>query len=150
VTDEENPKAIPAPKRCGFFQPGHDVHHIPALRAGNEKAPDRRPARLVDVGADGVVTLDVDGEQLRFWNHDPARILAAATRAPGPLELDRRWRFLRIPSGPDSTSLFSLAHPDDHQECPDAPPTGDPARLAMEAGGFLIAGRDLKRSRPPR
>lgn len=44
---------IRSPTRCGLFRPGHDVHWIQGLKAGNDPTPPR-PAR-VEVLSDGWV-----------------------------------------------------------------------------------------------
>lgn len=70
---------------CGSYAPGHDVHMIPALRAANGHSdpatgavPPTLGAVVVDCFENGVVVLDVDGVEQRWWNHDIVRLAGAA------------------------------------------------------------------------
>jgi hypothetical protein len=58
---------------CALFKPGHQVHYIQAKLAGECDPANYRTGEVVKVDDDGWITLDADGEVLRFWSHDPAR-----------------------------------------------------------------------------
>src|SRR5579872_1480249 len=58
---------------CALYTPGHQVHFIQARLAWETDPANYRNGTLVSVEDDGWITVEVDGEVLRFWTHDPAR-----------------------------------------------------------------------------
>jgi hypothetical protein len=58
---------------CALYTPGHQVHFIQMRRASETDPANYRNGTLVSVDDDGWITVEVDGEALRFWTHDPAR-----------------------------------------------------------------------------
>ena len=62
---------------CALYTPGHQVHFIQARLAWEADPANYRNATLVSVEDDGWITVQLDGEALRFWTHDPARVSQA-------------------------------------------------------------------------
>jgi hypothetical protein len=128
----------PAPRRCGLYLPGHEVHWIQGLRCGNDLESPRIDGTLISIEADGTIVLKVDGRTERAWNHEPNRLAVLAARVENHVTLQRRWGALRVPS-PRGAYVFYIGDPDDHRQCPPTPPSGDPIELLIEAGGFSIS-----------
>ncbi len=132
-----------APRKCGLYLPGHEVHWIQGLRSGNDTENPREEGNLIAVKDDGTIVFKVDGNIERAWNHQPQRIAALADRfRGGRVILHRRWGLLGVPHGDSGTYMFYIGDPDDHRECPSEPPTGDPLDLLAETGGFSMRGEE--------
>lgn len=114
-----------APRRCGLYLPGHEVHWIHGLRCGNDLESPRMDATLISVEGDGTVVLAVKGRTSRAWNHEPDRLAVLAARVDNRVILQPRWRALRVPSR-DGAYIFYIGDPERHRECPPTPPRGDP------------------------
>jgi hypothetical protein len=103
------------PRRCGLFTPGHEVHWIQGLRAGNDVESPRVQGRLVSAEADGLIRIDLKGEVRTFWNHEPDRLEMVAARNANRVEVQWRWRVLRVPSN-SGAYLFYLAESDERRD----------------------------------
>lgn len=106
---------VPRLRGCGSYAPGHDVHMIPALRAVNGHrdpatgaVPPTLGAVVVDCFENGVVVVDVDGVEQRWWNHDIVRLAGAARAGGGVALVDARWGILRILHGDGGSWCFSI------------------------------------------
>lgn len=132
----------PAPRRCGLFLPGHEVHHIQALHSANDHENRPVPGSLLAVDDDGEMEVKVDGQVHRFWNHDPARLRAVASAAGDRVELQMRWGTLRV-HHPGGRFIFHVAT-GSHRPCPTTPPSGTILDLLLTAGGFSVSGADLQ------
>jgi hypothetical protein len=62
---------IRQPKMCGLFKSGHMPHWIQARKGWEDEVNVPVPGRLLSTSDDGTVVIEVDGEQLRLWNHQP-------------------------------------------------------------------------------
>ena len=133
------------PKRCGLYIPGHEVHAIQARLAGRD-LPNALPAKFLGATADGDLSIEVNGELLRLWSHDPDRLQQLAFGSEGPITYQRRWGLLRVVNEM-SSSLFCVAgEGNEVQACPSTPPGGTPEELLRTAGGFLIQVDDFGES----
>ena len=130
-------------RRCGLYTPGHEVHWIQGLRY---RDPEHPPVagRLVEVGADGIIVVEIGGEVRRFWNHEPQRFAHFAARAHHHVDLQARWGMLGLPHK-SGTYCFCIADPDDHRTCPETPPQGALLELMESAGGFSISAAEVNR-----
>ncbi|MFI5052458.1 MAG: hypothetical protein ACHQBP_05975 [Acidimicrobiales bacterium] len=134
------------PQPCGLYRPGHDPHWIQARRGWEDGSNPPVTGRLVDARDDGTVVIDVNGELRRLWNHEPARLAEAAARSGGVVMHQPRWGLLKNPSE-SGHYLFCVADDgQEHQGCPDRPPTGTPIELLKSAGGFIVPASELRRS----
>jgi hypothetical protein len=137
---------IRAPKMCGLFKPGHVPHWIQMTRATEDRENLPNSVRLVDSQSDGTVVIEVDGQELRLWNHESERLSEAAAASGGAVEYQPRWGLLWVPSE-QGRFAFCVAEPDgDHDPCPLQPPEGSPVELLESAGGFAISTDDLCRT----
>ena len=128
-------------RRCGLYLPGHEVHVIQGLRYSDPDHP-RIPGRLIDVESDGIVVVEFEDGIRQYWHHDPRPFAMAARRNDNHVELQARWRMLGTPTKQGYHPIY-IADPDDHRECPDAPPSGTAVELLGSAGGFLMSGSEL-------
>jgi len=135
-----------APRKCGLYLPGHEVHWIQARLSGNDIENPREDGHLIAIEDDGTIVFKIDGNIKieRAWNHEPKRIAAFAAQSGGRVIIHRRWHILGVPDMRQvgATFLFCIGDPDDHRECPSEPPTGDPLDLLAETGGFSMRGVD--------
>jgi hypothetical protein len=90
---------------CNLFQPGHMVHFIQARKA--VRAPGV-PAVLTRVDGTLIELVLAGGQQQRYRNHHPARLLALMRERPRDLELVPAWSLLRLSSG-GNRFCFSIA-----------------------------------------
>ena len=125
------------PRRCGLYWPGHEVHLMRLMRYINSRQS-TISGRLIEAGDSGVIVVEFDDEVRRYWNHEPKLLAHLAGRNDNRVELQESGGLLgtRIKNG---YWPFNIADPDDHQECPDTPPTGTAAELLESAGGFLVS-----------
>jgi len=129
---------------CGLYLPGHCVHWIQARLGWEDTENLPEEGRLVDVGSDGTLIVDVGEEVRRLWNHQPERISDAAARRGDVVFHQPRWGLLAIPQGA-SRYLFCVAPSESsHRPCPVEAPTGTPAELLRTAGGFSIPANELR------
>ena len=138
---------IRAPKMCGLFKPGHVPHWIHMTRATEDRENLPNSVRLVDSQSDGTVVIEVDGQELRLWNHESERLSEAAVASGGAVEYQPRWGLLWVPSKSGRYAFCVTRSPDDHVPCPLQPPVGSPVELLESAGGFTISVDDLRRER---
>jgi hypothetical protein len=135
-------------RRCGLYGPGHMVHLIQAIRslADNEHPPE--DGLLLRVESDGLVVIEVDGEERRIWNHDPRRLEHIVMANGGRTLHQPRWGMLRTPNPSDgSIACFCVARADDPELVPfcEEPPSGDLLGRLATAGGFLITFDEAER-----
>lgn len=105
-------------KNCHLFLPGHRVHWIQARKSWEDDINLPLPGRLVSTSEDGSVVIEVNGRQLRLWNHEAERIEAAAARTSGSISYQARWGLLFVASSPVSRDSFCVAEPSDgHVDC---------------------------------
>lgn len=84
-------------KRCGSHSPGHDPHHIPALRSGSEGAI--RIAGRAQVVGDAIKFIPSDGQPaIMLHNHDLEGV-SALIAAGAAVSLAPRWGVLRFRLG---------------------------------------------------
>jgi hypothetical protein len=138
----------PPLRPCGLYRPGHNVHQIQANRSlGDDENPPER-GRLLHVEPDGLVVIEVDGDERLLWNHDPQRLEQVVTANHNLILHQPRWRMLRSPdpSG-ESEAFICVARYGDPEvvPCSVVPPSGDPLERLATAGGFLITFDDAKR-----
>jgi len=127
------------PRRCGLYLPGHEVHWVQAQSAGRRLSTEPPIAgHLTGVEQDGTIALDIAGEVERAWTHEPSRLAALASRARFHVSLQRGWGLLRV-KRPEGDYLFYVGDADDHLDCPEKAPTGDPLDLLAQTGGFSIS-----------
>ncbi len=139
-------------RRCPLYLPGHNVHFIQFRLTWNEPQHDPIPAKLLEVRDDGELTLDVDGELRRYWNHSPDDVARAMTRYDGEFELvgygvlKVARRFHRVGQG---IPVFCVADIDSEYRypCPnpDDPLPADPIERLMKTGGFVMSGPEALR-----
>ncbi len=79
---------------CGGFQAGHDPHHMPALRSGDQETL-RIAGRVRMVGEAIEFTAEDDQPPLVFHNHDPSGV-AELIAADGPVSYAPQYRLLRF------------------------------------------------------
>jgi hypothetical protein len=135
-------------RRCSLFRPGHLVHPIQANRslADNEIPPEA--GLLLREESDGLIVIEVDGEERRLWNHDPQRLEQIVTANDGRILHQPRWGLLLCPKPSDgSTAFMCVARADDPElvPCSAEPPSGDLVERLTKQGGFLIAPNEAKR-----
>jgi hypothetical protein len=80
---------------CTLYIPGHSVHWIPGLRSSSEP---RRPrhGRVIDLDQ-GLITVDFDAEQRRYWNHEPDRFREIVSAHSVDVIVDEEWSILKLP-----------------------------------------------------
>ena len=140
---------IRPPKNCGSYLPGHMPHWIQARKGWEDRVNLPLPGRLVSTSDDGTVIIEVDGEQLRLWNHQPERVAEAAAQTRGTITYQSRWHLLLVERAQGSRYIFCVATPSDsHVPCPETPPTGSPVELLKSVGGFTISASQLGKDRP--
>jgi hypothetical protein len=137
----------PTPLCCGLYKPGHEVHHVMALKIGNDTEHVPLPGRVLDVSDDGIVRIEVDGEVRRYWHHEPDRLRFRSDANGGNVELHPPWSYITIPEPPETDGgyAFYLGDPDNHVPCPTEPLVGDPLDLLSTTGGFSMSGQDAVR-----
>lgn len=134
--------SIECVRNCGLYIPGHVVHWIQARKGAGDMKNLPTPGHLVEVRPDGLVIVEINGDVRRLWNHDPERLEALVARNHGEISHQPRWGLM-------STRGYQFCVADaDHPDlrpCPAHPPTGDPYKLLIEAGGFSIPGSEALR-----
>jgi hypothetical protein len=130
--------AIPAPKRCSYFSPGHTVHWIQALHVANKPEVEARTrcGVIQSISGDVVEVHFDDGDVVRYRNHETGR-LSIVTSGSGPVSVNDQYSLLRA-----GGSCFSVARDAGRplQPCATDDVAGtDPAALAEGLhthGGF--------------
>lgn len=131
---------------CALYTPGHQVHFIQAKLA-REEPEGYRTGTIVSVQDDGWVTVELDCQTRRFWNHDPSWVRRCIEESGGHVGLPG-WGLLHAPSanggrycicvsddGPTPCAPLSTA---------DSSPTGL-FEQAMTHGGFMVSGIEALR-----
>jgi hypothetical protein len=135
---EEVVKQIRPLKQCGPFRPGHQGHWIQSNLSNHDAENRPLRGRLIDVQADGILTLEMDGQQVFLWNHEPERLIDVIDVNGPDVSYQERWGLVRSPH--DFGYLFCVVRAEaDRLPCPEQPPTGDPVQLLKTAGGFTIS-----------
>ena len=122
---------------CGLYKPGHEVHWIQGLRYGDRDHPPV-PGRLINVGDDGIIVVEIADAVRRFWHHDPLWFAHRAAEAGGVVELQARWGMIGI-RHKAGTYVFCVADTATSEPCTEVPPQGDLLDLLDAAGGFTIS-----------
>jgi hypothetical protein len=145
--ERKNIPAGVARMRCALYTPGHQTHLIQAKLARDDDPANYRHGTLVSVRSDGWITLDVDGERLRFWNHDPQWVRRCFEESRGKVGLA-------------GYGVLHASYLDGRRACicvsddgptPCAPPStagSSPAGLREQVlthGGFIVAGSEAVR-----
>lgn len=127
--------------------PGHRTHLVQAQLARDDGPAKYRNGTLVEVADDGWITVDVDGELLRFWNHDPTWVRRCFEESGGKVGLPG-WHLLHAPHGDGRRACICVAD-DGPTPCTPPPTAGaGPTGLfeqVMSHGGFLISGIEAVR-----
>jgi hypothetical protein len=143
-------QAVPDPidhAICGLYKPGHQVHFIQAKLSWQGDPAKYRSGTLASVDDDGWITIDVDGETVRVWNHDPVRARRLIEASGGQVALrDPHILATRSATG---NYLFSIA--DTATACmpPSATSDNSPAGLVEQVrsrGGFMVSGAEILRT----
>lgn len=145
--------AIPPPKSCGPYLPGHEVHWIQSIHSHDRGEVPPVPCRVLEVADDGTTVVDVEGRRLELWTHDPVRLLAILDEHRDAVSYQPGWRLLRIPYRTKETGLQSAycidvapASSPERRPCPSEPPRhGTPVRQLVEAGGITLSGSEVRR-----
>jgi hypothetical protein len=130
---------------CALYTPGHKTHLIQAKLARDGDPARYRHGTVVSVQDDGWITVDVDDELLRFWNHDPAWVRRCLQESGGKVGLPG-WHLFHVRHARRRYCICVADWP-----TPCAPPsTADsgPAGLfeqVMSHGGCLISGIEAVR-----
>src|SRR5437764_6802326 len=82
---------------CALYTPGHQTHFIQAKLAARVDPAEYRRGTLLSVGDDGWITVEVDGELCRFWNHHPAWVRGCFEESGGQVGLPG-WHLLHAPT----------------------------------------------------
>jgi hypothetical protein len=127
---------------CGLYVPGHDVHWIQALRSLEDTKSPAQAGMLIEAHPDGALVIDVAGQELRIWNHDPSRLVRLAARNRGEIQYQPNCHLLRTRAR-DGSYGFSVAEESERRSCPSSPPSGDIMELLQEAGGFSVPASRL-------
>jgi hypothetical protein len=134
---------------CGVYFPGHDVHWIQALRSREDTKNPAQAGTLIEAHPDGALVIDVAGQELRIWNHNPSRLVRLVAKNRGEIGYQPLWHLLRTRSR-EGSYCFSVANDREHRPCPTSPPSGDLLELLEEAGGFSVPAFRLDELLPRR
>jgi hypothetical protein len=145
---ETNPDHVDHTK-CTLYKAGHQVHLIQAKLSWEGDPLKHRNGTVVSVQDNGWITVEVDEEQVRVWNHEPARARHRIEAAGGLVVLQEQ-HVLATPSE-NGNAFFSIS--DTPTAC--VPPSGEadnsPAGLVeqlMSRGGFIVSGSEAVRRLP--
>jgi hypothetical protein len=145
-------EAIPDPidhTICALYKPGHRPHFIQAKLSWQGDPAKYRSGTLVSVDDDGWITVEVDGETVRVWNHDPVRARHLIESSGGRVVL-RDPQILATPSA-NGNYLFSIADAATACMPPSATADNSPAGLfeqVLSHGGFMVSGIEAVRNLP--
>jgi len=143
---------IPPPKSCGLYLPGHEVHWIQGIHSNDEGEVPPVPCTVVEVLDDGTTIVEIRGERLELWTHDPERLRAIVAERARDASYQKRWRLLRIRYETATTGVrgdYSIdvvpASDPDRRPCQAEPRHFDTlAERLLETGGFTIAASELE------
>jgi len=105
---------IRPPKLCRLFLPGHHPHWIQVRKGMEDTERPPRAGRLIDVSPQGLIVIEVDGQELRIWNHDPLRLIEASALGDGRIRYQASWRLLFAGGG---YTFCAAVPPEDHVPC---------------------------------
>jgi len=103
---------------CGLYSPGHDVHWIQWRLASRDRRNRPSSGRFVGASDNGDLTIEVDGEVILLWNHDPGRLLDVIAVNGPSISYQPRWGLLRSPH--EFGYVFCVASADDDRRTPTA------------------------------
>ena len=128
---------------CALYTPGHRVHFIQAKLGWEPHPASYRSGTLVSVQDDGWITVDVDGEALRFWNHDPEWARSCFAESAGRVGLPGHCML----HAPRPSGRYCLCvSTDGPTPCAGPPPAGaGPLERIRTHGGFLLPGPEVRR-----
>ena len=132
---------------CALYTPGHRVHFIQAKLGWEEDPAKYRTGTLLSVEDDGWIAVEVDGEVLRFWNHEAERARKCFEESTGRVALPGHG-LLYAPSKRGGKYCFCVSA---GGPTPCAPPStagSSPKGLyeqVMTHGGFLVSGAQASR-----
>lgn len=118
---------VPAPKACGLYLPGHEVHWIQVFHSNDEGEAAPVPCTVLDVGDDGTVLVEVAGTRTELWIHDAGRLRAIVAQDGREATYQERWRLLRVPHTAEDGEPHS-------QWCVDVTPATNPGRRPCTLG----------------
>jgi len=140
---------VPSPKRCGLYLPGHEVHWIQGIHSSDPGEVAPVPCRLLDVRDDGTIRIEITGEPLELWTHDPIRLRVLAVQrgadATYQATYQERWRLLRVPSqiGHFCIDVTPASNPE-RRPCPTSlPRSGTLVEQLVATGGFSVRAEDF-------
>jgi hypothetical protein len=145
---EEIMGTIPPAKQCGLYLPGHQVHWIQGLHAGRPGEAAPVSCRILEITDDGTITIDLSGEPLQLWTHDPVRLRAIAAEHGTDAGYQESWRLLWIAleGGRYAIDVTPASNPE-RQPCPTSPPClGTLAEQLRATGGFTMRATDLAKA----
>lgn len=134
-------------KRCALYTPGHQPHLIQTKLARDGDPAKYRHGTFVSVLDDGWITVDMAGELLRFWNHDPVRVRRCFEDSGGQVSLPG-WHLLHALKGDGRRTCICVSN-DGPTPC--APPSSAGSSsaglfgLVISHGGFLVSGAEALR-----
>ena len=89
---------VPLPRAdCSTYHSGHNPHWIQNRLAVESISSEYRRGTVVSVDEDGFFSVDFDGEVLKLWNHDPARLRACIEERGSRVGL-ARYHLLYVPA----------------------------------------------------
>ena len=128
---------------CALYKPGHQVHFIQAKLGWEQDPANRRTGTLISVQDDGWISVDVDGEVLRFWNHAPARARKCFQESGGRVGLPGHC-LLHAPT--EAGNHCFCVSTDGPTPCAGPPPAGaSPTERIKSHGGFFLSGPEIRR-----
>jgi hypothetical protein len=133
--------------RCARYTPGHQTHAIQARLASEVDPANYLNGTVVSVEDDGWITVDVSGEPLRFWTHDPTRVRHCFEESGWHVGLPG-YGVLHARSARGGRYCICVS---DRGPTPCAPPStasSSPEDLyerVLTHGGFLVAGTEALR-----
>jgi hypothetical protein len=140
-------EAVPGPidhSVCALYKPGHQVHFIQA-KLGWEGDPAKyRNGTLLSVQDDGWITVGVEGEVLRFWNHEPERARRCFEESGGRVGLPGH-ALLHAASNTGGNYCFCVST-DGPTPCAGPPPPGtSPLEQIKSHGGLILSPAEIRR-----
>jgi len=133
---------------CALYKPGHQVHFIQAKLGWQENRANYRTGKLLSVEDDGWIAVEVGGELLRFWNHQPERARWCFEQSGGRIGLPG-YGLLHAPNKRGGNYCFCVS-PGGPTPCARPSTAGSsPAGLVEQVkshGGFMVSGADTLRN----
>jgi hypothetical protein len=131
------------PSACALYTPGHRVHFIQAKRGWEADPATYRTGALLSVEDDGWLTAQLEGETVRLWNHEAARLRRIAQPAGLRVALTR-YGVLHVPHE-RGRYCFSVST-DGPSPCQGpAPAATRPMQRIASHGGFLLPAEEIRR-----